>query len=205
MSFRKSENNFQVEKTGVELFPKYNFDALSLRYVAAIKTNSSIGMRLTLKLTSNKHYQSSTFSFSLPVNVVWDCNFEDFDHVSDEVVVIEEVVIGFVLDEGTKVWTITGDETAVGVISVLTTGMVPTDVVTTGGANINDVTKGEIKEDETTIEGGFDIAVNFNDNSSKIFWAWAWAMASVWVWFCMRVKLSVWARASVWTLARVWA
>ena len=38
----------------------------------------------------NKDNQSSTFLFSLPQNVVWDCDFVDFDHVSDEIVVIEE-------------------------------------------------------------------------------------------------------------------
>ena len=169
--------------------------------------------------------------FSLPQNVVWDCNFVGFDHIRGKVEVNNGVVIGIVLDEGIKVGTITGDETAVVVISVLTTGVDPTDVVTTDEVNIGDKRWSQYwwchqrwnQRRWSHSQNGFDIAVNINDNSSKIFWARAWAMASVlvwfcmrarlcvwaresvWIWFCMRAKLCVWARESVWTLARVWA
>ena len=75
MSLRKSENNLKVETTGVELFPIHNFNALSLWLVAAIITYLSVEIIVTLKLTINKLNQSSTFSFSSPLNwvaIVWD-------------------------------------------------------------------------------------------------------------------------------------
>ena len=108
----------------------------------------------------------------------------------------------------TEVGTVTGDETAVGAIIVLTTDVIITgevniDRATLSGAKIDGVAKGETKEDEATTVGGIDSAVIFSDKSSKMTRAWLWAIASVWVLFWIRFKLCVWARASVWTLARV--
>ena len=98
------------------------------------------------------------------------CNCLGFDNICGEVVVIKWFLAGVVTNECTEVGTIIGDKT-VGVISVWTKGVVPTDVAATGdvntdgatkgGANIVDVTKGEIKEDEALIGGGFDNAVYF--------------------------------------------
>ena len=51
------------------------------------------------------------------------------------IVVIEGIASGIVLDKGTKVGTLNGDETAVGDISVWTTGVFTTDVVITGEVN----------------------------------------------------------------------